>query len=52
MGTKESVNKIQNSIFKLKKREVKAMEEEISFSSIDYINLAWVEVLNTVTWSS
>ena len=51
MGTKESVNKIQNSIFKLKKREVKAMEE-ISFSSIDYINLAWVEVLNTVTWSS
>ena len=51
MGTKESVNKIQNSIFKLKKREVKVMEEEISFSSIDNINLVWVEVPNTVTWS-
>ena len=29
MGTKESVNNIQNSIFKLKKREVKVIEEEI-----------------------
>ena len=29
MGTKESVNNIQNSIFKLKKREVKVIEKEI-----------------------
>ena len=29
MGIKESVNNIQNSIFKLKKREVKVIEEEI-----------------------
>jgi len=39
MGTKESVNNIQNSIFKLKKREVKVIEKiflvvSVQFSSV------------------
>lgn len=39
MGAKGSVNKNQNSIFKLEKREVKEMEKEVFFSSIDNIDL-------------